>query len=128
MKTLKDLNSVDFLRKCNQIRKQVQEVLDNTKVLKIREHKPELTGKETPEEVKALYDAQTKKNINDMLDLMLEEKPEETVKLFRMLIDLDEGEEYPEGLDLILIGFETITDEKVLNFLSRLMQSGLMNT
>ena len=128
MKTLKELNSVDFLRKCNHIRKQVQEVLDNTNVLKIREHKPKLTGEETPEEVKALYDEQTKKNINDMLDLMLEEKPEETVKLFRMLIDLDEGEKEPEGLDLVLIGFETITDEKVINFLSQLMQSGLMNT
>ena len=128
MKTLKDLNSVDFLRKCNHIRKQVQEVLKNTEVLKIREHKPVLKGNETQEEIKALYDEQTKKNLNDMLDLMLEEKPEETVKLFRMLIDLDEGEKEPDGLDLILIGFETITDEKVLNFLSRLMQSGLMNT
>ena len=50
MKTITELNGTDFLRQCNKVRYAVQDILKETNVLKIREIKPTLTGKETPEE------------------------------------------------------------------------------
>ena len=124
MKTIAELSGVDFLRRCNQIRHKAEEVLKNTNVLEIRKRKPIIKGTEKPEEIEALYDEQAKKNINDMLDLMLEEKPEETIKLFEMLVDVDKDEEKPSGMDLVLIGMSVLSDKRVLDFLASLMRLG----
>lgn len=128
MKTITELNGTDFLRQCNKVRYAVQDILKETNVLKIRETKPTLTGKETPEEVERLYREQANKNLSKMLDAMLEEKPEETIKLFRLLVITEDGEAEPTGFDMVIIGMNILTDKRVMDFLSSLIRLGQTNT
>lgn len=128
MKTIAQLTGVDFLRQCNKIRYGVDAVMKNTKVLDIRKKKPTLTGNETEEEVKKKYDEQARKNVSEMLDVMLDKKPEETMKLLSLLVVLDEGEEEPSGLELLMTGIEVLSDKRVMDFLLSLMQLGDHNT
>ena len=122
MKTIAQLEGVDFLRKCNKIRYEVGSVLENTKVMEIRKRVPKFTGEETPEQRKAMTDKQMKQNLSDMLDVMLEEKPEETIKLFESLIVLDKGEKAPTGMEMLMIGIEIFSDRRVTDFLSSWMR------
>ena len=128
MKTITELNGTDFLRQCNKIRYAVQDILKETNILKIRETKPTLTGKETPEEVESLYREQANKNLSKMLDAMLEEKPEETIKLFRLLVITEDGEAEPTGFDMVIIGMNILTDKRVMDFLSSLIRLGQTST
>ena len=127
MKTITELNGTDFLRQCNKVRYAVQDILKETNVLKIRETKPTLTGKESPEEVERLYREQSNKNLSKMVDVMLEEKPEETMKLFRLLVTPDEGETEPSGFEMVMIGLNILSDKRVLDFLSSLIRLGQTN-
>lgn len=124
MKTIAQLSGVEFLRQCNKIRHGVDEVLKNTNVMEIRRRTPDYKDDDTAEERKAKYDEQAKKNINDILDVMLEEKPEETIKLFNLLIVLDKDEKEPTGLEMLMTGMEIISDKRVMDFLLSLMRLG----
>lgn len=122
MKTIAQLEGVEFLRQCNKIWHEVSSVLENTKVMDIRKRLPKFTGEETPEQRKTLTEIQMKKNLSDMLDLMLEEKPEETIKLFNALVVLEEGEKAPSGIEMLMIGIEILSDKRVVDFLSSWMR------
>ena len=128
MKVLSQFEGVEFLKRCNKIRKEVQSFLKETNVLKIREHLPKFTGKETAEEKAEMQRAQATQNINDMLDVMLEEYPEKTIELFRCFIELEDGEPEPSGMDLVMTGMNIITDNRVMDFLLSLIRLGQMNT
>lgn len=128
MKTISQLNGTDFLRQCNKIRHGVAEILKNTKIMEIRKTLPTFKGDETLEQRKEMIQEQGRKNFDKILDVLLEEKPEETLKLFRLLIILDEGEQEPDGLEMLMIGMSILTEKRVVDFLASLMQLGLMNT
>ena len=128
MRTICDLEGVAFLRQCNKIRHIADEVLKDTKVLEIRKNKPVFTGKETEDEQKQMISEQINKNINQMLDVLLEEKPDQTIRLFRAFIILDEGEKEPSGMDMLLTAMDIISDNRVIDFLSSLVRLGQMNT
>ena len=127
MKTIADLEKVDFLRQCNKIRMVAADALAELGIMEIRKRMPELTGKETAKEVEAANLAQSKKNIADMLDIMLDKKPEETVKLLECLIIADEGEEL-DGIDLLTGGIQILCTPKVINFLLGLANMVGQNT
>lgn len=127
MKTIAALKGADFLRACNRVRYAAQSLFAETKVMEIRKHMPVITEGMTEEQCKAAVDAQTKKNISDMLDRLLEEKPEETYKFLESVILHEEGEEL-DGIDLMCAAMELVSDPKVVDFLSRLTRLVLPNT
>lgn len=128
MKTIANLNGVEFLRAINRTRHAVEKLLSVTGVLKIRKNVPNFTGNETPEEKAEMERAQVKKNLNDMLDSLLETHPEETYECIMALCVRDEGEPEPDGIELLMAAFSLIGDKRVLDFLSQLGKSGLLGT
>lgn len=127
MKTLAQFDGVEFLKRCNKIRKDVQAFLQETKILSIRKNTPTLTGNETKEEIKEKNKAQALKNVNDMLDVMLEQYPEKTIELFKLFVELEDGEKEPSGMELVLTGMNVFSDERVMDFLASLIRLGQMN-
>ena len=128
MKLITQLDDVAFLRQCNRIRHAVEEFVSETDVLSIRKRMPKLTGNEPEAVRKAAYEKQSRANISAMLDRLLEEKPEETLKVARLMVVLEDGDEMPNGFDLIMILLDVLGDQRVLSFFYRLAKSGLMNT
>ena len=128
MKTIANLNGVEFLRAINKARHAVEKLLSVTGVLKIRKNVPNFTGNETPEEKAEMERAQVKKNLNDMLDSLLETHPEETYECILALCVLEEGEPEPDGVEILMAAFSLIGDKRVLDFLSQLGKSGLLGT
>ena len=128
MRTIASLNGAEFLRAINRTRYAVEKLLNVTGVMKIRKNVPAFTGNETAEERAEMERAQVKKNLNDMLDALLETYPEETYECILALCVLDEGEPKPDGIELIMAAFSLIGDKRVLDFLSALGKSGLFDT
>ena len=128
MKTIAELNGVDFLRQCNKIRYEVQDILKETGIMKIRQKLPDYTGADTKEERLKRQEEQAKKNLNEMLDVLLEEKPEETIKLFNLLIIPEKGDKELTGMELTMIGLGIVSDKRVMDFLSSLIRLGQMGT
>jgi hypothetical protein len=128
MRTIANLNGPEFLRAINRTRHAVEKLMETTGVLKIRKNTPEFTGKETPEERAEMERAQAKKNLNDMLDNLLETHPEETYECIMALCVLDDGESEPDGIELVMAAFSLISDKRVLDFLLQLGKSGLIGT
>lgn len=124
MKTIAELNGVDFLRQCNKIRYEVQDILKETGILKIRQKLPDYTGADTKEERLKRQEEQAKKNLNEMLDVLLEEKPEETIKLFNLLVIPEKGDKELTGMELTMIGLGIVSDKRVMDFLSSLIRLG----
>lgn len=117
--------TAEFLRQSNKIRHAVAEYLDFTKILDIRKNKPVFTDGMTDDEKKAAIKAQAKKNISAMLDNALEENAEATTRILALLCFIDDAEE-AERLDPFEL-LDVILSERVLNFFTRLMQSGLID-
>jgi hypothetical protein len=128
MRTIANLNGVEFLRAINRTRHAVEKLMTATDVLKIWKKNPEFTGKETPEEKHEMARNQIKKNLSDMLDSLLEYHPEETYACIMAMCVRDEGEPEPDGIDMVMAAFNLISDKRVLDFLLQLGKSGLIDT
>lgn len=124
-KTMANCTTAEFLRQSNKIRHAVAEYLDFTKILDIKKNKPVFTEGMTDDEKKAAIKAQAKKNISAMLDNALEENAEATVRILALLCFIDDAEE-AEKLDPFEL-LDVVLSERVLNFFTRLMQSGLID-
>lgn len=125
MRTIANLNGVEFLRAINRTRHAVEKLMKVTDVLNIWKKNPTFTGEETPEERHEKQRNQIKKNLNDILDTLLEKHPEETYECIMALCVRDEGEPEPDGIELIMAAFSLIADKRVLDFLLQLGKSGL---
>ena len=128
MRTIANLNGVEFLRAINRTRHAVEKLMKTTDVLNIWKKNPEIKGDETPEELHEKQRNQVKKNLNDILDSLLEKHPEETYACIMALCVKDEGEPEPDGIELIMAAFNLISDKRVLDFLLQLGKSGLIAT
>lgn len=128
MRTIANLTGPEFLRAINRTRHAVEKLMETTGVLKIRKNVPQFTGEETPEERQEMERAQIKKNLNDILDNLLETYPDETFECIMALCVLDDGEPEPDGIELAMAAFSLISDKRVLDFLSQLGKSGLFVT
>ena len=117
--------TAEFLRQSNKIRHAVSEYLSETKILEIRKNKPALKDGMSEEAKKAAYREQAKKNISAMLDNALEENAEATTRILALLCFVDDAEE-AEKLDPFEL-LDVVLSERVLNFFTRLMQSGLID-
>jgi hypothetical protein len=128
MRTIANLNGIEFLRAINRSRHAVEKLMTATDVLKIWKTNPKFTGKETAEEKHEKQRNQIKKNLDNMLDTLLEKHPEETYEFILAMCVLDEGEPEPDGIELALAAFSLISDKRVLDFFMQLGKSGLLNT
>lgn len=128
MRTIANLNGVEFLRAINRTRHAAEKLMKVTDVLNIWKKKPTFTGEETEEEKLKMEREQVKKNLNDILDTLLEKHPEETFEFIMALCVRDEGEPEPDGIELIMAAFNLISDERVMDFLLQLGKSGLIAT
>lgn len=128
MRTIANLSGIEFLRAVNRTRHAVEKLMTVTDVLTIWRKNPTFTGKETPEEKMAMQKNQIKQNLNDMLDALLEEHPEETYACIMAMCVRDEGEPEPDGIEMVMAAFNLISDRRVLDFLFSLGKSGLIDT
>jgi hypothetical protein len=128
MRTIANLNGVEFLRAINRTRHAVEKLMKVTDVLNIWKKNPTFTGKETQEEMHEIQRNQIKKNLNDILDTLLEKHPEETFECIMALCVRDEGEPEPDGIELVMAAFNLISDKRVVDFLLQLGKSGLIAT
>lgn len=127
MKTIANMQGAEFLRQCNKIRHAAADLMQDTQILEIRKRMPAFTGKENPELRKVMIGKQSKKNISDMLDALMDTHAEETYNVLKLMCVTEEGEE-PTGLDMAIAGLEIVTSPKVMDFLSslaRLAQSDM---
>ena len=128
MKTIANLNGVEFLRAINRTRHAVEKLMKVTDVLNIWKKNPTFKGDETEEEKLEMSRNQIKKNLNDILDNLLEKHPEETFECIMALCVREEGEPEPDGIDLVMAAFNLISDKRVVDFLLQLGKSGLIAT
>lgn len=129
MKTIAQLNGVDFLRRCNKVRHRVADILAETGVLEYRKRQPEFTGNESLAERNQLIRQQSKKNIDAMLDCLLEEHADKTVELLNLLTIREEGDpEELAGFDMLTAGLELFSNQKVMDFFISVASSGLKLT
>ena len=128
MRTIANLNGVEFLRAINRTRHAVEKLMKVTDVLNIWKKMPAFKGDETPEEMHEMTREQVKKNLNDILDTLLEKHPEETFECIMALCVRDEGEPEPDGIELVMAAFNLISDKRVVDFLLQLGKSGLFAT
>ena len=128
MRTIANLNGVEFLRAINRTRHAVEKLMKVTDVLGIWKKMPTFTGEETEEEKHKIAREQIKKNLNDILDALLENHPEETFECIMALCVRDEGEPEPDGIELVMAAFNLISDQRVMDFLLQLGKSGLIAT
>ena len=128
MRTIANLNGVEFLRAINRTRHAVEKLMKTTDVLNIWKKNPVFKGDETPEEMHEMQRSQIKSNLNDILDSLLEKHPEETYECIMALCVRDEGEPEPDGIELVMAAFNLISDKRVLDFLLQLGKSGLFAT
>ena len=128
MKTIANLNGVEFLRAINRTRHAVEKLMKVTDVLNTWKKNPSFKGDETPEERHEMQRNQIKKNLNDILDSLLEKHPDETYECIMALCVLEDGEPDPDGIELVMAAFNLISDKRVVDFLLQLGKSGLFVT
>lgn len=122
MKTIADCTPVEFLRRTNQIRREAGELLKKTGVLEIRKRTPELTGQETPQELKEKNLAQAKKNLDAMLDVLLDQDAEGTVRLLELMCIPEPDDPPLTGMALFSAGVQLLSSKAVMDFLFSLMK------
>ena len=123
MKTLANCKPSEFFIQTNKIRKSVFNWLTVTDVLNIRKRTPIMDPSISEEEKKQRTSNQIKKNLNDMLDSILENHPTETIELLALLcfIDPKEADDHPMSDYLEAIA-EMIADEAVMSFFVSLVK------
>lgn len=138
MKNLANCKPSEFLAQTFKIKKSVQEWLDVTKLMEIRKNQPEnvinitgLTGEERAKAIaenKKKYQAQVKKNLEEILDRMLDQNAEKTLEVLALccFVDPADVDNYPMTEYLEALG-ELLSDKGVLSFFSSLAQLGQTN-
>ena len=107
LKTLANCSTVEFLRQANKLRKAVAEYLKTTKIL----------------------DRKTYKSADEILDAMLDENAEATVRILGLMCFKETEEEINslEPADLLVAALDMFASERVMSFFTKLKNSGLMN-
>lgn len=135
MKTLATCRPTEFLRQANIIKKYAEKWLDDTNILNIRQNLPKLEtvpSDASPEdririaeENRKKANEQTRKNLSDILDSILENHPEETLQLLALCCFIEpeniDEHEVSEYLDAIA---ELIGNQSVLSFFTSVARLG----
>lgn len=139
MKSLVNCNPREFLAQTAKIRKSVANWLTVTDIMAIRERQPEniidLTKvdkdkvAETLEENKKKIQEQAMKNLNAILESMLELHPDETLEILALIcfVEPKDIENY-KMTDFLGVMAETMNDQSVIDFFISLVRLGNLNT
>lgn len=129
MKNLANCKPSEFLAQSNKIRKAVSEWLTLTDILNIRQQKPKFEIDMTDEERERLIAEQVQKNLNEMLDQILEEHAEETLNVLALMCFVDPKDVDKHQMDEYIEAFnELINNQTVINFFVSLARLGQTNT
>ena len=129
MKNLANCKPSEFLAQSNKIRKAVSEWLTLTDILNIRQQKPKFEIDMTAEERERLTAEQVQKNLNEMLDQILEEHAEETLNVLALMCFVDPKDVDEHPMDEYIEAFnELINNQTVINFFVSLARLGQTNT
>lgn len=123
MKTLANCKPSEFLIQTNKIRKSVFSWLTLTDILNIRKRRPQIDPSASKEEKNKVTSEQIKRNLNDMLDAILDKHPMETLELMALLCFIDpmEADDHPMS-DYLNAVSEMLGDEAVMNFFVSLVK------
>lgn len=129
MKTLANCNLREFLMQTNKIRHAAADFYKFVGFSEIRKIMPEFKGDEDDETKAAMLREQSRKNLSVMIDKCLEENVDKTIELVGMLCfkTPEEAQEMDSG-EFLDVVFDVIGSERVINFFSRLVNSGLIST
>lgn len=129
MKNLANCKPSEFLAQSNKIRKAVSGWLTLTNILNIRQQKPKFEIDMTAEERERLTAEQVQKNLNEMLDQILEEHAEETLNVLALMCFVDPKDVDEHPMDEYIEAFnELINNQTVINFFVSLARLGRTNT
>lgn len=128
MKTLANCSPREFLIQTNKIRKSVSEWLTLTGIMDIRKALPELPKDISDEDREKAIEKQVKSNLQRILDVVLDEHPEETAELLGLLcfIEPEDLDNHPMT-DILASLSDIIGSPEVIGFFSSLTNTGLIN-
>lgn len=128
LKTLASCKPSEFLKQTNRIRKAAEKWLNVTDIMHIREdNKPKLKmalpdssdveKQRIEDENQKIIKEQAKANFSKILDVIMDEHPDETLELLALccFVEPENVDDYPVSMYLEAFG-ELINDEAVLNF------------
>lgn len=129
MKTLANCNLKEFLMQTNKIRHKAADFYDIIGIADIRKTMPIMTGKETPAEAEKKRIEQGKKNLSAIIDKCLDANVDATIEIIGLMCfkTLEEAEKM-DATEFIDVVFEIIGSERVLNFFTKMVKSGLIDT
>ena len=123
MKNLANCKPSEFLRQTNKIRKSVDKWLKLTDIKNIRKNVPEIPSDLSTEERQELMFEQGKKNLNAMLENILEVHPDETLELLALLCFVEPEDVDNHTVTEYLSSFnEIINNKEVIDFFGSLMR------
>lgn len=123
MKNLANCKPSEFLKQTNKIRKSVSKWLTDTDVMNIRRRQPSIPEGASDEERKKLIEKQVVRNLNAMLDAVLDEHPEETLELLALLCFVEPKDIDKHPITEYLDSFsELISNSSVIGFFTSLTQ------
>ena len=129
MKNLATCKPSEFIRQTSRVKKSVEKWLKATDIMEIRKTLPAFDENMTKEERNAALQKQGRENFSKILDVIMDEHPDETLELLALLcfvepedIDNHEVSEYLESVS------ELLSSKAVVSFFSSLMQLGQIIT
>lgn len=129
MKTLANCNLKEFLMQTNKIRHKAADFYDIIGIADIRKTMPTFTGNETPEEREKKRIEQGKKNLSAIIDKCLDANIDATIEIIGLMcFKTHEEAEKMDATEFIDVVFEIIGSERVLNFFTKMVKSGLIDT
>ena len=134
-KNLANCKPSEFLSQTNRMRKAVQNWLEVTKIMELRKAMPELKPipENAPDDIVEAIEAENKKiiakqaqdNVSAMLDVIMDEHPQETLELLALLCFVE-----PADIDNHSIAFylanlaDVLNDKDVISFFTSLVRLG----
>lgn len=129
MKTLANCTLKEFLKQANKIRHEAEKLFVAADIAEIRKRTVKFTGEETPGEKEKLITQQAKKNISDIIDNCLDRNVDLTVKVIGLMCFKTEKEAAEmEVTEFYDVAFELLTSQRVMDFFTKLVNSGLIDT
>lgn len=129
MKNLANCNPREFLVQTNKIRKSVANWLEITKIMEIRKQVPSFDDNATEEQKKTAIQEQVKSNIMEILDVVLDEYPNETADLLGLICFIEPNDLENHSMSELMGNIsEILNDENVIGFFTSLARLENLNT
>lgn len=128
LKNLANCTPREFIKQTAKIRRSVQKWLTLTDIVNIRKRLPDFPKDATPDEKSKMIQEQSVKNINAVMDAILEEYPDETIDVIALCCFLEpEDVDNYSTADLLTAMNDMIGNEAVLGFFTSLVKLARTN-